>query len=215
MSLIQWLTGAKPKPARDKSSRLAFPSSQNSRDVTDSPQAVRKELLRLVLRETLKYNGIPSDWITADALVATSSRREPGIHVRLIMRHWDERLPIHGMAFQQNLETRLLTMDPLAGTWLMGISWQYQLPADADWPRMPHPGVWTSGGAVPEEESMIPQATVVSAGYEDDNPMPVVRTRADLEREMAEEDRRFRVSGTDFEPTQAGGYAATQPAPLR
>ncbi len=112
------------------------------------------------------------------------------------------------MAFQQDFETRLLTMDPLAGNWLMGISWQYAVPADADWPRLPHPGSWTVARmAVPENN--IPQAVPVIT-----KPLPVIRSRADLERDMADEDKRFRVSGTDFAATEAGSYAATQPAPL-
>jgi len=168
---------------------------------------VRKELLRLVLREALKHNGIPATWLSADALVATSSRGGSGINVRLTVRHWDERFPVHQMAFQQNFETRLLTMDPLAGSWLMGISWQYDLPADADWPHLPAPGTWT---AAPEPENNIPQAVEVTP-----RAAPVIRTRADLERDMAEEDKRFRVSGTDFAPTEAGSYGVTQPAPLR
>lgn len=112
------------------------------------------------------------------------------------------------MAFQQDFETRLLTMDPLAGNWLMGISWQYAVPADADWPRLPHPGSWTVARmAVPENN--IPQAVSVIT-----KPLPVIRSRADLERDMADEDKRFRVSGTDFAATEAGSCAATQPAPL-
>ncbi len=212
MTFLQRLFG-QSTPAASKApsaehSRLAFAQSQNSRSASDSPQGVRKELLRLVLRETLKHNGIPAAWVTADALVATSSTREAGIHVRLVMRHWDERLPLYTMAFQQNFETRLLTMDPLAGNWLMGISWQYSLPADADWPRLPQPGTWVAVPQ-PEAENNIPQAVPVTA-----QPLPVIRSRADLERDMAEEDKRFRVSGTDFAPTEAGSYAATQPAPL-
>lgn len=216
MSISKWLFGRESSAAKSDPkaghSKLAFPPSQNSSHGAESPQAVRKELLRLVLRETLKYNGFPGSWITAESLVATSSRREAGIHVRLVVKHWDARFPEYMVAFQHNFETRLLTLDPLAGNWLMGVSWQYDLPAEAQWPSLPAPATWAE--AVPEEpeEAMIPQATVVSR-----------RTKADLEREMAEEDKRFRVSGTDFQPTEAfdpgsragGAFGATEPAPLR
>jgi hypothetical protein len=214
MSFTSWLFGNEKTSSNSASkanhSKLAFPHSQTSNNDVESPQAVRKELLRLVLRETLKYNGFPGTWITADALVATSSRRESGIHVRLAVKHWDARFPQYAVAFQHNFESRLLTLDPLAGNWLMGISWQYDLPMDAQWPDLPPPTTWT-GPVVHVEEDMIPQATVVT----------VSRTREELEREMADEDKRFRVSQNDFEATQAfesgtaAAYGPTQPSPLR
>jgi hypothetical protein len=211
MSLTQWLFGrdtSKPKQSADgRHSKLNFPHSQNSKG-TNSPQGVRKELLRLALRESLKHNGIPANWISADALVATATGRQPGIHVRLVMKHWDARLPVHAMAFQQNFETRLLTLDPLATSWLMGISWQYELPADADWPRMPHPGTWTAAPQAEPQPAPLPQDAPPSA-------RPVmIRTRAELEQELANDDKRFQPSQSDFAATQAGSYAATQPASL-
>jgi len=213
MSLTNWLLGrgksASKSATKASHSKLAFPPSQTSVNGMESPQAVRKELLRLVLRETLKYNGVPGTWITADALVATSSRRESGIHVRLVVKHWDERFAQYAVAFQNNFETRLLTLDPLASSWLMGISWQYDLPVDAQWPSLPAPATWTAAVVEPEVV-MIPQATVVTT----------IR-RDELERDMAEQDKRFGVAQNDFAATQAfeigggGAYGVTQPAPLR
>ena len=214
MSFTQWLLGRGASPAKPSSdgkhSKLSFQTSQNSKS-TESPQGVRKEILRMALRESLKHNGIPVKWISADALVASATGRQPGLHVRLILKHWDERLPVHTMAFQQNFETRLLTLDPMASSWLMGISWQYELPADADWPRMPHPGTWT---AVPAAESLpapspLPQETQPVSGQ------MTIRTRSELERELADADQRFRPSQSDFAATQTGSYAATEPAPLK
>jgi hypothetical protein len=214
MSFTNWLFGSEKSTSNSAStanhSKLGFPSSQTSTNSVESPQAVRKELLRLVLRETLKYNGFPGTWVTADALVATSSRRESGIHVRLVIKHWDARFPQYAVAFQHNFESRLLTLDPLAGNWLMGISWQYDLPMDAQWPDLPAPGSWSEAVAPPEVD-MIPQAIVVT----------VSRTREELEREMADEDKRFRGSQNDFEATQAfeagtaAAYSPTKPSPLR
>ena len=213
MSLTQWLFGrnspTSKKPADGRHSKLNFPASQNSKGA-ESPQSVRKELLRLALRESLKHNGIPANWISADALVATATGRQPGIHVRLVIKHWDARLPVHAMAFQQDFETRLLTLDPLATNWLMGISWQYELPADADWPHMPAPGTWTTTATVVEPvPAPLPQDAPPSAKH----PL-TIRTRAELERDLADDDQRFRPSQSDFAATEAGSYAATQPAPL-
>ena len=104
----------------------------------------RRELLRLVLRDTLNRTGIPTSWIGADLLAATSRGREPGIHVRLLLKHWDPRLMQHGIAFENAYKKRVLTLDPLSERWLLGISWQYSLDDDSACPPMPHPGIWTS-----------------------------------------------------------------------
>ena len=120
-------------------------SSQHSGSSLAPENATRRELLRLVLRETLSQAGIPPSWIGADLLSATSRGREPGIHVRLLIKHWDPRLMRHGVAFEQAFKTGVLTMDPQAANWLLGISWQFSLADDQICPPLPHPGVWTSG----------------------------------------------------------------------
>jgi hypothetical protein len=119
-------------------------SSQHSQSPAAQQGASRRELLRLVLRDTLNRTGIPTSWISADLLAATSRGREPGIHVRLLLKHWDPRLMLHGIAFQNSFYKRLLTLDPLADRWLLGVSWQYALADDSNCPQMPHPGIWTS-----------------------------------------------------------------------
>jgi hypothetical protein len=100
--------------------------------------------LRLVLRHTLNRHGIPAAWVGADILQATSAGREPGMHLRLLIKHWEPRLLPHTVAFQNSLIVRLLAFDPLASNWLMGISWQFTLPDESPCPPMPHPGWWTA-----------------------------------------------------------------------
>jgi hypothetical protein len=121
-----------------------FQRSRQDADAGESPMAVRKDLLRVVLRTTLTRNGLPIGWIGAEALSASSRNREPGLHVRFVVRHWDERIMRHSPALQADFEQRLLTFDPLAALWLRGFSWRYDLPDAAACPALPHPGSWTA-----------------------------------------------------------------------
>ena len=133
--------GSNSQPA----SQFSLPaSSQHSQNPLTQQNAGRRELLRLVLRDTLNRTGIPTSWVGADLLAATSRGREPGIHMRLLLKHWDPRLMLHGVAFENAFRKRVLTLDPLAERWLLGISWQFSLADDSSCPPMPHPGVWTS-----------------------------------------------------------------------
>lgn len=150
MSFLKRLFNSDSSPANSSAqshpaSQFSLPaSSQHSQSPAAQQGASRRELLRLVLRDTLNRTGIPTSWISADLLAATSRGREPGIHVRLLLKHWDPRLMLHGIAFQNSFYKRLLTLDPLADRWLLGVSWQYALADDSNCPQMPHPGIWTS-----------------------------------------------------------------------
>lgn len=211
MSFMHRLFGQdKPAAARNSQpaqSRSAFQASEVSRQ-SESPQGVRRELLRLVLRETLKTNGMPADWIAVDAVSVTSPVRGTGMQVRLTVRHWDDRLPQYLMAFQQNFEARLLTFDPMASQWLMGFSWHFDLPADAVWPRLPEPATWAAPPQVVAQPDIFPPpaSSEAAAGS------AARLTREQLEREFAADDQRFRASQADFAPTEA--FAPTEPGRL-
>jgi hypothetical protein len=235
MSVLNWLFGGHKKtrrPSRASTSQpfqasTQFVASQNSRNPGASALADRKELLRIVLRETLTRNGIPLPWVGADALAATSSGRAAGVHIRLLIKHWDPRLALHGVAFQQDFEKRLLTLDPLAPTWLMGISWQYTLPNNSVCPPLPHPDAWLDA---PDEPAVALAALVAArpaTGGSADviaGPVRIAETiapiatrkpgevsadaRADLERLLA-------VRDADMQGhAGSGNFAPTEPAPL-
>src|SRR5688572_11489639 len=129
-SLTRWL--GKPAPARGGAKSAAggphFVASQQSPSTQQgSPHSVRKDLVKMVLRECMQRNGIPDSWLGAELLRTSSAKREPGIHVRLQLRQWQPRLLEHGMALERDLHQRLLTLDPLADVWLSGFSWQFAL----------------------------------------------------------------------------------------
>lgn len=163
MSLFKrfFAAAGRAPPVRSNSqpaSQFSVPAAHsNASSPLAQQNASRRELLRLVLRDTLNRTGIPTSWVGADLLAATSRGREPGIHVRLLLKHWDPRLMLHGIAFESAFKKRVLTLDPLADRWLLGISWQFVLPDESNCPAMPHPGVWTSS---------VPNAAYMTAAAE-------------------------------------------------
>jgi hypothetical protein len=253
MGLLDGLLGwmRTPAPAR-KSAPASRPphgstqfahSSQFPQSSQQSQQSVRKDLLRMVLRDTLQRNGIPTQWMSADALHATSRGREPGLHLRLVVKHWDTRLMAHAPAIQDNFEKRLHAMDPLAANWLMGVSWMFALPEDTAYGALPHPGAWTAMPpeeppakpklAVPTAEKTVPMAAIPTrapapapapvipvpggdAGIIEgpvNLPDPNADVRADLERLFAVRDADLRHAAEADEPPRS--FAATEPSALR
>lgn len=223
MGLFGWLgkpakaANGKPKasrsPAVPNSTQFAHSQSQPHSANPTSQHAIRKDLLKVVLRETLMRNGIPASWIGADLLRSTSPKRnEPGIHVRLLIRHWDPRLMMCGVAFEQNFYKRLVAMDPLAANWLMGVSWQYTMDDLSQCPQLPHPGSWTAQAPDPAQAPLVAPAQPGMDGDVIAGPVVIQQqqddVRADLERLL---------SARDEDAKRHGGrdpFASTQPISL-
>lgn len=194
-------------------SQAAGPAGYQSR--------TRRELLRVVLRDTLNRHGIPAGWLEAEVLVSTSRSGERGIHWRLVVKHWDARLLTHALAIQQALLKRLTTFDPLASNWLTGVSWQFAAPGEAPCPPMPHPSSWTEAppppAAIAELDVSGGSGRVIAGPLLVASTQPAVagssaaEANADLEQLFAVRDADFRRHA-DTEPANPD---ATQPMFLR
>jgi hypothetical protein len=183
--------------------------------------STRRELLRLVLRDVLGRQGIPAAWLGAEILANTSRSGVQGLHWRILVRHWDARLITHAVALQQKLVTRVTELDPLAGKWLTGISWQFALPDESVCPGLPHPGTWTAlpSKATPEVNAASPGPTVdviagpvrISGSGPSKKKDAGAQTRADLERLLAAREADYhRHSSSDTSESQSQ-FMATQP----
>ena len=217
MGMFDSLLGRKPAPAAAKRRSSPAPSTQYDSQLTQAgstSQSVRKDLLKVVLRETLTRNGIPPTWLSADMLRTTSpSRRDTGLHVRFLVRHWDPRLLEHAVAFEADFTERLQLLDPLAHNWLMGFSWQVTVEDKSVCPALPHPATWT---APPPPSAPAPLAAqpssfgdVIAGPTPLEGSKPLDDVRADLEALLALRDADIRK--------HSGGeraYAPTRPATL-
>ncbi|MGZ5178993.1 MAG: hypothetical protein ACXWC6_14210 [Ramlibacter sp.] len=192
MGILGKLFGGDAKATARRSTAVARPASPRGPSSSIPPANLRRELLRLVLRQSLARNGIPVHWIGAEAIELPG----PGapVHVRLLVQHWDERLPRYFLAFQEDFEQRLLAVEPLARTWLRGFSWQFQLVDVSSRPALPDVGTWGD-----------PRDTGAAA---DPQPTPSDRkVREELGRLFAAQDAaRARDTHVDFAPTQQGDW---------
>lgn len=210
---------ARVEPLAAQSQLMA--NSQLSRNAAATTAGTRRELLRVVLRDTLKRHGIPQEWITADMLTATSRTRDSGIHWRLCIRHWDARLPAHCVALQNSLIGRVQMFDPMAEQWLMGLTWQFSLPDESACPRMPPAESWTrqppqeqqtaSAAALPVVNLIDAPATPPVEVAAPPHSAPPSDVKADLEKLMAAFDAQYEAMDAAAKP---GTYAQTQPARL-
>ncbi|MGZ5180641.1 MAG: hypothetical protein ACXWC6_05180 [Ramlibacter sp.] len=212
MGFIDRLMGkAAARSTTQPGARTTGAQGPTTQGASSSPQTVRKELVRVAGRDTLHHNGIPADWIRIEPLTMAAPSREPGVHVRLVVLHWDPRLMLHAIALQQNMAKRIAVLDPLCDRWLMGVSWQFELKHQPEFGPLPHPGSWTS--APPDYESLAsgstPAPTPEPAGGDViSGPTHIGKqgsdARRDLERLLGERD-------ADFQKSDHGGFEKTQP----
>lgn len=223
MGMLDLLLGRKAAPAARTRHSKPAPTTQFDSQHTQaggSSQSVRKDLLKLAMRDTLTRNGIPPTWLAVDLLRTTSAKKEAGLHVRFLVRHWEPRLLQHGVALEKEFTHRLLLLDPQARGWLMGFSWQFALDDTSACPGLPHPKSWT---APPPPSAAAPLATTpapIASADVIEGPAPIeVRApeearapdevRADLERLLALRDEDLQRHGA-----REHAYAPTRPATL-
>lgn len=223
MSFIKQIFGGQ---AKANSSRIHSQMLATQQATSASTTAVRRELLKAVLRNTLNRHGIPQAWIGADMLVATTRGREPGIHWRLLVKHWDPRFMTYAVALQNALIVRTLSADPLASDWLMGVSWQFVLPDEDVCPPLPHPGWWTAPAAAVASQGIAGDAAAGGSGdviagpdhrrADPERDMPpadaAADIRSDLERLFAVRDAELKQNA---ERLAASGTAPTEPMFLK
>jgi hypothetical protein len=201
--LLTWVAG------RPSASSMLKPKASPSQNSNNSPDVVRKDLLRQVLRATLDRNGIPIEWISGDVLKTATAAQGPGLHVRFVVRHWEPLIALHTAALERDFEQRLLTFDPLAANWIRGFSWRYELPKGTELPRLPHGGSWTSM-ATPEPRRPLRSAALRLGEHDPIIAGPVVLGTGQVRHIPGLDDDAWAASGRAY----VCGHANTEPSPL-
>lgn len=158
----------------------------------DSQSIKRRELVRMLTRDMQRVTGIPDGWIDSQVLLELAQSGHTLVHLRLIVRHWDERLLKYAVAFQRRLREEVERYEPEARQWLLSITWQYEVGTQCPYLSMPAPGSWTAARAAtarPAPEP-VPEPEQISPRDEEEEQM-----RADLERLFAVRDANLNEAG--------------------
>ena len=203
-----------------------FRESDIGSDTGATKEAHRRELLHVVLRDTMRQHGVPSDWIDARVLSGVQPNQNPGLHLQFIVHDGHDRLLNYVFAFQDSFKVELARMDPRFGDWLISVSWEFaedgrpirrkEMPRPSSWGMASgHGGLGGDSHFAPEDE----QARRAHYDSEPTAPMPLPDPEAQ-EREEVEDDlaalyAAMRKSSApaavddepdhpDFEPTRPG-----------
>jgi hypothetical protein len=158
---LQQLFGLKSQPktassATHPESEVSVPGDEHS------TIGVRQQLIQVLLRDTARRAGIPSNWLDCQMLVTANPTRGEGMYLRIIMKQWDLRLLTYAAAFQKVLMADIMRFEPRASDWLHGISWQLDGGDSCPHQEMPDPTIWMQSPTRPRS-GYAPRAPVEPA----------------------------------------------------
>lgn len=119
------------KPGKDKSapptqaSTQFYESEPDTGESAEERNAPRRELVQVVLRDTMRKHGVPSDWIDCRILSAVTRSGRRGLHVNFVVRQAHEQLLPYVFAFQDDFERELARFEPRCRDWLMSLGWEF------------------------------------------------------------------------------------------
>ena len=197
MSLIKRIFGGpkdKDAPASEPAEALTsqFHESESTNDLDESRNAPKRELVQVMLRDTMRKHGIPSDWIDCRILSTATRTRRAGLHVQFIVKEAHERLLHYVFAFEESFMREMVRLDPRVADWLLSVSWEFDNALVPQKGAMPDPKAWATAGVssapAPMDSKVAPpieQAAEVPEGAE--SPTAFAPTHDPL-AEMGEED---------------------------
>jgi hypothetical protein len=146
MGLMQKLfgggAGSKRRKEAPGSSQFAESRVPTSLEQTKSRNAPRRELVKLVLRETMRKHGIPSDWMDCRALSVLTHQHKSGMHVQFLVMTGDHQLLRWVHAFQESFWEEILRSDPKAREWLFSVGWEFYGQSIPGFNVLPGAGAW-------------------------------------------------------------------------
>lgn len=149
MGLIDKFFGKEKQGAAGYAS-TQFRESQPDPDLPASRNAPRRELVQVVLRDTMRKHGIPSDWIECRMLSTVSRGGRHGLHVNFVVKKAHDRLLAYVFAFQDSFERELARFEPRARDWLLSIGWEF---VGFNSATMPDPRTWAASTPAPLADS--------------------------------------------------------------
>lgn len=210
-TLFRFLGLSPAQRARPQESKSLSTPPVNTQQHSD----VQRELVRVVLKDTLRQHGIPSSWIGCEVTVLprraqsgagngaapdakqVPAAREP-LLVHLIVMKWNDALVHFAPALQQQLMLALDRFEPGVDHSNHVVSWRFSPQSGCPYTHMPEPLFWSQDAIAPSPQPVPVPALGRPATTPDAAPP---KPKFDLP-----------PSSLDNIPS---GFAPTEPGPLR
>lgn len=108
---------------------------------------IKRELIRVVLKDTLRLHGVPTGWLACEVIIIPRTLGEEELHIQLVILKWNEQLLRYANALQQQLLLGLDRFDPAADHSKYMVSWRFAPDCGCPFSWMPEPKFWAQSGA--------------------------------------------------------------------
>lgn len=116
---------------------------------------LRRELIRVVLKDTLRRHGIPFHWLACEVIIISRAPGEEELQIQLVVLKWHDQLLQHAQALQQQLLLGLNRFDPSVDHSKYIVSWRLSPDCDCPVREMPAPGFWLQHATSPALDAPI------------------------------------------------------------
>lgn len=123
-----------------------FPSAP---DNGQQQAATSRELARVVLRDTLQMNSIPSDWISCQSIPRIPGSNDGSLLIQLVINRWHEGLLAYAPLLQQQFQHGLQRIDPASDPSQHMVVWRFSPTCGYPRTAMPAPDFWSDKPAAP------------------------------------------------------------------
>ena len=143
------------KTAETPRSQLPGEQGASTRQHTD----IQRELVRVVLKDTMRLHGIPLTWLGCEVLALSGRARGDDMMVRLIVLKWHEPLLKFLPALQNELILGLDRFEPAIDHSKYVVSWQFARDCGCPHMQMPDADSWHPDGQPAPVPAVIPATT--------------------------------------------------------
>ncbi len=125
------------------------PPSLGPANSTQQRGNIRRELVRVVLKDTLRLHGVPLDWLACEVSTVARSGSEEELRVDLVIMKWQEKLLRYIPALSQQLLLGLDRFDPSVDHSGYQVSWRFSPDCGCPFMQMPEPAYWLKNRPTP------------------------------------------------------------------
>lgn len=137
---------------QDKKTPVGSPLANSSPPVSgrsQSPSTTVRELIRVVLRDSLRGNGIPTDWIGCELTPRSDDSEDGGQLIQLVINRWHEELMAYTPLLQQQFLQGLQRFDPTGDHSRHLVVWKFSRTCGYPRTAMPSPEFWLAKPTAP------------------------------------------------------------------
>ena len=147
---------ASPPTAAQKSRLGAQEAEEPPTGVTLQHTDVQRELVRVVLKDTLRKNGIPVGWVGCEVTGISHRNMDDELFIHLIVMNGNEALLQYAPALQKDLMQGLDRFAPDVDHSNYVVSWLFSPDCGFKRTALPAPGFWALDEAA-QQAAMAPQ----------------------------------------------------------